>query len=41
MGAQIANDTAQQGVSAVEGQTRDATEGGLDPDAMGPGEVRR
>lgn len=31
----------KQGVSAIETQTRDATEGGLDPDALGPGEVRR
>ncbi|MEU2032581.1 hypothetical protein [Nocardia amamiensis] len=41
MGAQMAADMAQRGVSAIEGQTRDATEGALDPDALGPGEVRR
>ncbi|WP_433620912.1 hypothetical protein [Nocardia sp. CA-120079] len=37
VGAQL----GEQGVSAIESQTRDATEGGLDPDALGPGEVRR
>ncbi|WP_329410784.1 hypothetical protein OG563_00365 [Nocardia vinacea] len=41
MGAQIAADMAQRGVSAIDSQTRDATEGGLDPDALGPGEIRR
>ncbi|WP_327097014.1 hypothetical protein OIE68_45345 [Nocardia vinacea] len=41
MGAQMAADMAQRGVSAIDSQTRDATEGGLDPDALGPGEVRR
>lgn len=41
MGAQMAADMAQQGVSAIDSQTRDATEGALDPDALGPGEVRR
>ncbi|MFF3224080.1 hypothetical protein ACFYV7_14910 [Nocardia suismassiliense] len=32
---------AQQTVAAAESQIRDVTEGGLDPDALGPGEVRR
>ncbi|MEV4237077.1 hypothetical protein AB0J47_18085 [Nocardia sp. NPDC049737] len=41
MGAQMAADMAQRGVSTVDSQTRDATAGGLDPDALGPGEVRR
>ncbi|MEV6140487.1 hypothetical protein AB0L63_31495 [Nocardia sp. NPDC051990] len=41
MGAQMAADIAQRGVSAIDSQTRDATEGALDPDALGPGEVRR
>ncbi|MBF6339746.1 hypothetical protein IU450_28225 [Nocardia abscessus] len=41
MGAQMAKDTVQQGISAIDSQTRDATEGALDPDALGPGEVRR
>ncbi|WP_406279396.1 hypothetical protein OH799_11910 [Nocardia sp. NBC_00881] len=41
MGAQMAKDMAQQGASAIDNQTRDATAGGLDPDALGPGEVRR
>ncbi|SUE28922.1 hypothetical membrane protein [Nocardia farcinica] len=41
MGAQMVKDITQQGVSAIDFQTRDATEGGLDPDALGPGEVRR
>ncbi|MFI6779201.1 hypothetical protein [Nocardia sp. NPDC050412] len=31
----------KQGASAIETQTRDAAEGGLDPDALGPGEVQR
>lgn len=37
LGAQL----GQQGASALEAQTRDAAEGGLDPDALGPTEVRR
>ncbi|MEV6338739.1 hypothetical protein AB0M12_28955 [Nocardia vinacea] len=37
LGAQL----GQQGASALESQTRDATEGGLDPDSLGPGEIRR
>ncbi|MEU7765054.1 hypothetical protein AB0B25_08020 [Nocardia sp. NPDC049190] len=41
MGAQIATGLAQQGISAFESHTEDATAGGLDPDALGPGEVRR
>ncbi|MGO4613032.1 hypothetical protein AB4305_03650 [Nocardia sp. 2YAB30] len=41
MGAQMAKDMAQQGASAIESPTRDATERGLNPDALGPGEVRR
>ncbi|MFX0578796.1 hypothetical protein [Nocardia nepalensis] len=31
----------EQGVSAIETRTRDAAEGGLDPDVLGPGEVQR
>ncbi|MEV0027920.1 hypothetical protein [Nocardia sp. NPDC050793] len=41
MGAQMGASAAEQGVAAVEGQVRDASEAGWDPDALGPGEVRR
>lgn len=41
MGAQIGAGLAQQGVSAIDSQVRDASEAGWDPDALGPGEVRR
>ncbi|MGQ4618983.1 hypothetical protein [Nocardia sp. R7R-8] len=41
MGAQMVTAAAQQTVSAIEDQTREATAAGLDPDALGPGEVRR
>ncbi|MFC8529196.1 hypothetical protein [Nocardia sp. NPDC057227] len=41
MAGQVAKDAAKSGVSAMESETRNATEGGLDPDALGPGEVRR
>ncbi|MFE9575292.1 hypothetical protein ACFYO1_02815 [Nocardia sp. NPDC006044] len=40
--AGAAKEAVQQTASAAENQTRDATEnGGLDPDSLGPGEVRR
>ncbi|MFF7941617.1 hypothetical protein ACFZC5_18040 [Nocardia gamkensis] len=41
VGAQMVEDAAQQTVSAIESQTREATATSLDPDALGPGEVRR
>lgn len=41
MAGQMAKDAAVSGVTALESQTREATEGSLDPDALGPGEVRR
>ncbi|MEU7219740.1 hypothetical protein [Nocardia iowensis] len=42
MAGQAVKSAGEHSVSAVEGQARDATEsGGLDPDALGPGEVRR
>lgn len=41
VGGQMLTAAAQQGASAVDAQVRDATEGGPDPDAFGPGEVRR
>ncbi|MET8779000.1 hypothetical protein ABZV58_28690 [Nocardia sp. NPDC004654] len=41
MGAQMGVDLAQHGVSAIDSQVRDASEAGWDPDALGPGEVRR
>ncbi|MGV9822943.1 hypothetical protein [Nocardia xishanensis] len=41
MGAQIGAGLAQQGVSAIDSQVRDASEAGWDPDVLGPGEVRR
>ncbi|MFF0532910.1 hypothetical protein ACFYT3_31630 [Nocardia amikacinitolerans] len=41
MGAQLGASAAQQGVAAVDSQVRDASEAGWDPDALGPGEVRR
>ncbi len=41
MGAQMVKDAAQQTVSAIESQTREATATSLDQDALGPGEVRR
>jgi hypothetical protein len=41
VGAQMVKDAAQQTVSAIESQTREATATSLDPDALGPGEVRR
>ncbi|MBF6125548.1 hypothetical protein [Nocardia brasiliensis] len=39
--AQAVKAASEQGVSGMEAQVRDATEAGLDPDALGPGEVRR
>ncbi|MFF0528704.1 hypothetical protein ACFYT3_09955 [Nocardia amikacinitolerans] len=41
MGAQMGASAAQHGVAAVDGQVREASEAGWDPDALGPGEVRR
>ncbi|MFR9769370.1 hypothetical protein [Nocardia sp. SC052] len=41
VGAQMVEDAAQQTVSAIESQTREAPATSLDPDALGPGEVRR
>ncbi|MCC3328253.1 hypothetical protein [Nocardia abscessus] len=41
MGAQMVKDAAQHTVSAIESQTHEATATSLDPDALGPGEVRR
>ncbi|WP_157171121.1 hypothetical protein [Nocardia araoensis] len=41
VGAQMVKDAAQQTVSAIESQTREAAATSLDPDALGPGEVRR
>ncbi|MEU2258105.1 hypothetical protein ABZ540_33585 [Nocardia xishanensis] len=41
MGAQMGASAAQHGVAAVDSQVRDASEAGWDPDALGPGEVRR
>ncbi|MGY2087910.1 MULTISPECIES: hypothetical protein [Nocardia] len=41
MGAQMVKDAAQQTMSAVESQTREAAPTSLDSGALGPGEVRR
>ncbi|MGY1898406.1 hypothetical protein [Nocardia gipuzkoensis] len=41
MGAQMVKDAAQHTVSAIESQTHEATATSLNPDALGPGEVRR
>lgn len=41
MAAQQIKAAGDQAVSAVEAQTRDAAEGGWNPDSLGPGEVRR
>lgn len=41
MGAQMGASAAQHGVAAVDSQVREASEAGWDPDALGPGEVRR
>ncbi|MGW5217376.1 hypothetical protein ACWEQA_05870 [Nocardia sp. NPDC004085] len=41
VGAHMVKDAAQQTVSAIESQTREAAATSLDPDALGPGEVRR
>lgn len=41
MAAQQIKAAGDQAVSAVESQTRDAAEGGWNPDSLGPGEVRR
>ncbi|MFI6217029.1 hypothetical protein ACIBCD_33945 [Nocardia brasiliensis] len=39
--AQAVKAAGEQGVSATEARAREATGAGLDPDALGPGEVRR
>ncbi|MFD4407566.1 hypothetical protein ACFWPH_32855 [Nocardia sp. NPDC058499] len=41
MAAQVGADVAQQGASAIDSQTRHAAGEQWDPDALGPGEVRR
>jgi hypothetical protein len=41
MAAQAATDAAQRGVSAIDAQTREAAGDQWDPNALGPGEVRR
>ncbi|WP_249643918.1 hypothetical protein [Nocardia sputi] len=41
MAAQAATDAAQRGVSAIDSHTRDAAADQWDPNALGPGEVRR
>ena len=41
MAAQAATDAAQRGVSAIDSHTRDAAGDQWDPNALGPGEVRR
>jgi hypothetical protein len=41
MGGSMVKEAAMQTASVIENQARDATAVGLDPDALGPGEVRR
>lgn len=41
MAAQAATDAAQRGVSAIDSHTREAAGDQWDPNALGPGEVRR
>ncbi|WP_433664644.1 hypothetical protein ACQPW1_22395 [Nocardia sp. CA-128927] len=41
MGAQMAKNAAQQGISSIDAQGRDATDSGMEVNAPVPGEVRR
>ncbi|WP_281371048.1 hypothetical protein [Nocardia barduliensis] len=41
MAAQQIKAAGEQGVAAVEAQTRDAADGGWNPDSLTPAEVRR
>ncbi|MGW5456478.1 hypothetical protein [Nocardia sp. NPDC003979] len=41
MAAQAIKSVGDQAVSAIESQTRDAADGGWNPDSLSPGEVRR